>query len=114
MNVAQLRTMLQDAINDGYGDYYVNFCDQDGDTVTINKCYEDDDDDVCLESNEFDTYEYTAEQLLSELEDYNNNTYIYVYDDDNDLNFDIDDDKDWYIGEDDCLTIDTYYEEDDD
>lgn len=117
MNVGTLRYALQSAIDAGYGDYSVNFCDQDGDPITIDNYYEDNDGDVCLESNEYDNNDYTAEQLLSFLEDYNNGQYVYIYDDDCDQDFDIDethgeDGHIWYIDKDGNLTIDTYYNND--
>lgn len=112
MNVAALRRMLRDACQSGYADYSVYFYDQDGDGITIDQCYTDDDGDVCLESNEYDYNEYTAERLCQMLDGYNNGVYVYVYNDDIDQCFDIDEAKDWYIGDDDCLCIDTYYEED--
>lgn len=118
MNVGALKYALQSAIEAGYDLYQVNFCDQDGDFVTIDNCYEDDDGDICLESNEYDDNDYSVWQLLSFLEEFNNEQYVYVYDDDCDQDFDIDethgeDGHIWYIDEDGDLIIDTYYTDDD-
>lgn len=120
MNVDQLKANLTQAICEGYGNYIVNFCDQDGDSITIDCVYLDDDGDVCLESNEVDNKDYTVQELIDILDRYRDSRYVYVYDDDYDLDFDIDDEDEdddenydhlWYI-EDDCLYIDTYYSED--
>lgn len=117
MNVDQLKANLTQAICEGYGNYIVNFCDQDGDYVTIDRVYLDNDGDVCLESNEYDDNDFSAQELLDKLDHYSDNRYVYVYDDDNETSFDIDEEDDdddyddlWYI-EDDCLYIDMSYEE---
>lgn len=119
MNVDQLKANLVQAICEGYEDSIVNFCDQDGDSITIDQVYLDDDGDVCMESNEYDNNDFTVQELLDELDDYSDNSYVYIYDDDYDLNFNIEEEDDeddyddlWYIGNDGCLYIDTYYEED--
>ena len=39
MNVDQLKANLTQAICEGYGNYIVNFCDQDGDSITIDCVY---------------------------------------------------------------------------
>ena len=121
MKVDQLKANLVQAICEGYEDYEVHFCDQDGDSITIDKVYLDDDGDVCLESNEYDYNEFTAQELLDELDRYSDKRYVYVYNDDNYTSFDIDEEEDdddyddlWYIGDDGCLYIDTYYDEDED
>lgn len=118
MNVDQLKANLVQAICEGYADYEVNFCYQEGDSITIDSVYLDDDGDVCLESNEYDDNEFTAQELLDKLDRYSDKRYVYVYDDDNDSSFDIDeeeydDDYDdlWYIGNDGCLYIDMSYDE---
>ena len=118
MKVDQLKANLVQAICEGYADYEVHFSDQDGDSITIDCVYLDDDGDVCLESNEYDDNEFTAQELLDELDLFSDKRYVYVYNDDNDLSFDIneeDDDDDyddlWYIGNDGCLYIDMSYEE---
>ena len=118
MTVAQLQANLRQAIAEGYGNYTVWFYDQDGDGVSIDTFYLDDDGDVCLESNEFDNKDYSAHELVNILERYDGDTYIYVYNEDIDECFDIeeeDDDEDydnlWYISDNDELCMDTYYEE---
>lgn len=118
MNVDQLKANLVQAICDGYADYVVNFCDQDGDSVTIDTVYLDDDGDICLESNETDNNDFSVQELLNELDRYSTDRYVYIYDVEYDSNFDIDEDDEddsydhlWYIGNDDCFYIDTYYEE---
>ncbi len=118
MNVDQLKANLVQAICEGYADYCVNFCDQDGDSMTIDSVYLDDDGDVCLESNEEDNNDFSAQELLDELDHYSDKRYVYVYDDDTDTSFDIDEEDDdddydnlWYIGNDGCLYIDMSYEE---
>ena len=119
MNVDQLKANLVQAICEGYADYCVNFCDQDGDSVTIDSVYLDDDGDVCLESNEEDNNDFSAQELLDELDRYSDKRYVYVYDDDTDTSFDIDEEDDdddyynlWYIGDDGSLYIDMSYEKD--
>lgn len=114
MTVGTLRFALQSAFNEGYEDYPVRFCDQDGDSITIDNYYEDDDGDLCLESNEYDNNEYSVKQLLSILVDFNNGQYVYIYDDDCNQDFDIDethgeDGHIWYIDDNGDLLIDTYY-----
>ena len=42
MNVDQLKANLVQAICEGYEDSIVNFCDQDGDSITIDQVYLDD------------------------------------------------------------------------
>ena len=122
MTVAQLQANLTQAICEGYGDYVVWFYDQDGDCVSIDKCYLDDDGDVCLESNEYDNNDYSANELVNILDRYDGDTYIYVYNEDNDVAFDIDEEDEddyyddnyddlWYINDDDELCMDTTYEE---
>ena len=120
MKVDQLKANLVQAICEGYADYCVNFCDQDGDYVTIDRVYLDNDGDVCLESNEYDDNDFSAQELLDELDRYSDKRYVYVYNDDIDTSFDIDEEDDdddydnlWYIGDDGSLYIDTSYEEDD-
>lgn len=120
MNVDQLKANLVQAICEGYGNYTVHFSDQDGDYVTIDRVYLDNDGDVCLESNEYDDNDFSAQELLDKLDRYSDKRYVYVYDDDNETSFDIDEEDDdddyddlWYI-EDDCLYIDMSYEEDED
>lgn len=118
MNVDQLKANLTQAICEGYGNYIVNFCDQDGDSITIDCVYLDDDGDVCLESNEYDDNDFSAQELLDKLDHYSDKRYVYVYDDDNETSFDIDEEDDdddyddlWYIGNDGYLYIDMSYEE---
>ena len=119
MKVDQLKANLVQAICEGYADYCVNFCDQDGDSVTIDKLYLDSDGDVCLESNEYDNNDFSAKELLDELDRYSDKRDVYVYNDDIDTSFDIDEEDDyyayyylWYIGNDGSLYIDMSYEED--
>lgn len=119
MKVDQLKANLVQAICGGYADYEVRFWDQNGDYVTIDQVYLDDDGDVCLESNEYDDNEFSAQELLDELDHYSDKRYVYVYDDDTDTSFDIDEEEDdddydnlWYIGNDGYLYIDMSYEED--
>lgn len=114
MTVGALRFALQSAFNEGYEDYPVYFCDQDGDSITIDNYYEDEDGDLCLESNEYDNNEYSVKQLLSILANFNNGQYVYIYNDDCDQDFDInethgEDGHIWYINDDGDLLIDTYY-----
>ena len=119
MKVDQLKANLVQAICEGYADYCVNFCDQDGDSVTIDKLYLDSDGDVCLESNEYDNNDFSAQELLDELDRYSDKRDVYVYNDDIDTSFDIDEEDDdddyddlWYIGNDGYLYMDMSYEED--
>ncbi|MCQ2342797.1 MAG: hypothetical protein MJZ75_04825 [Paludibacteraceae bacterium] len=121
MTVSLLKAELQNAITNGYGDYWVHFYDQDGDGVTIDTYYLDNDGDLCLESNEHDDRNYTAKELFAILQKYKHNTYVYIYDDDSDISFDIEDYDDegnedadslWYIGTNDELCLDTYYDDD--
>ena len=74
MNVDQLKANLTQAICEGYGNYIVNFCDQDGDSITIDCVYLDDDGDVCLESNEVDNKDYTVQELIDILDRYRDST----------------------------------------
>ncbi len=70
IKIEQLKANLAQAICDGYADYVVNFCDQDGDSVTIDCVYLDEDGDVCLESNETDDNNFLVQELLDELDRY--------------------------------------------
>ena len=117
MTVAQLQANLTQAICEGYGNYIVYFYDQDGDRVTIDAFYLDDDGDVCLESNDYDNKDYSANELVNILDRYGGDTYIYIYDEDSDVYFDIDESDDeedydnlWYV-DDDELCMDTTYDE---
>lgn len=115
MKIGTLKDYLKDIINDGYGNYTLNFSDQDGDYYCISDIYTDDDDDVYLNSD--GCGEMTAQDILDELNSqcYCNRTYIYVYDEDEDLNFDIE--GGWYIDDDDDLVLDvnySYCDDDDD
>ena len=85
----------------------------------VDRVYLDNDGDVCLESNEYDDNDFSAQELLDELDRYSDKRYVYVYNDDIDTSFDIDEEDDdddyddlWYIGNGGNLYIDMSYEED--
>ena len=100
--------------NEGYGDYVLYFCDQDGDSYTIDYVYCDDDGDCCLQSNNYDDNDFSVNELLEELEPYDYNDYVYVEHDDDDDNIIWEQiDGVWYYDDDEEeLTIDMHYEYD--
>ena len=121
MYVGQLKQLLKCISEDGYGDWVVNMCDDDDDDYTINHIYVDYDGDLCLESTdaEWNTYDFTCDNVLSRLNKYPDDMYVYFleeYEDESSYAYDIDDE--WYIGTDgdgdDILNIDCYPCDDDD
>lgn len=50
MKIKVLKKMLYKICCEGYADWEVYFCDEEGDSYTVNHIYVDDDGDVCLES----------------------------------------------------------------
>lgn len=115
MDVSDLIDILKDICKDRYGDWLVYFCDDDDDDYTVNSVYVDDDNDICIESTDYedDMPEFTAEELLEELKEYDGDTYVYFreeYEDGSWYDYEIDDN--WYIGTDndgeDILNIDCY------
>lgn len=120
MTVAELKDILCDVNNDGYGDWSVFMCDDDDDDFTINHIYLDEDDDLCLESTdaEDNTYDFTCNDIIERLSEYSDDTYVYFreeYEDESWCDYNIDDN--WYIGSDDdgydILNIDCYPCDDD-
>lgn len=97
-----------------------NIGDEDG-PYTVNRIYQDEDGDVCVESNEEDEDEYTVDQIGTEVSAFPEDTYVYfkVVDEDGDEeNYDftdeweIDDDGDTLVEL--CDNDDDYYDDDDD
>lgn len=101
MTIESLREILGDICDGGYSDWTVFFCDDDDDDYSVNSIYVDDDGDVCLESTDMDGDfpDYTAEDILDEIADYDDDTEVYFleeYWDGSSTAFDIEDN--WYIG----------------
>lgn len=121
MKIKALKKLLYDICNSGYNDWIVYFCDDDDDDYSVNHIYVDDDGDICLESTDMeeDNYEFSPEDILNEIECYNDEDYVYFleeYYDGSSTGYDIE--FNWYIGHDDCgnevLNIDCSEMDDDD
>ena len=122
MDVEQLKANLAKAIEEGYDNYVVYFMDQDNDAYSIATCYLDDDGDVCLECQDNGDDDYSADELLEQLEQFDDDLYVYIYDVDNDMVLDINEEENdydpyddlWYIDDETDLCMDVTYDEEDD
>jgi len=117
MLVEQLEANLEQAVEEGYGEYKLFFCDQDGECFSVDSCYLDDDADLCLEFNE-DGRPLTVQQMYDKLDRYKDDTYAYFYNNAINLAFDIDDEEEdtdwdqmWYEDEG-AIYLDVTYDED--
>lgn len=113
MKIKRLRMWLEDIQEEGYGSAVLYFSDQDEDCYTVNYVYIDDDGDVCLQS--FGGDDLTVDELLDQISDCGNNTYVYFerqYWDDSPLICDIE--GDWYTDDYGDVVMDVVYHDDDD
>lgn len=118
MQVWELIEEIEDLCNDGYGAWEINFCDDDDDCFTVNSIYYDDDGDVCLEASDDEGLtNYTADEILAELREYDEYGDVYFCEDFDEYYCIYDIDDDWYIEKDDggndFLCIDCYKHGDD-
>lgn len=100
MKIKVLKKMLYKICCEGYADWEVNFCDEEGDNYTVNHIYVDDDGDVCLESTdaECDTYDFTAANILGRLKRYDPDGYVYFLEEDEDEDtYACDIECNWYV-----------------
>ena len=113
MKIRRLRQLLYEMKNDGYDDWTVYFCDQDGDSYTIDYICCDDDNDCCLQSNSNYRGDLTVDEILNELEAYDEEDFVYVehVDEDDNVYTWLNIDGIWYYCEDNSeLTIDMHYD----
>lgn len=103
MKVKTLKRLLYKICSEGYADWEVCFCDEEGDYYTVNHIYVDDDGDVCLESTDMEssTYDFTAANILHRLKDYDADDYVYFLEEDEDGDtYACDIEFHWYVDED--------------
>ena len=112
IKIEQLKANLAQAISNGYADYVVHFYDPER-LFSVDKVSLVDDTQIRLESNESKHVEFTAQQLLNELDKYASDCYVYVYDNAEAQIYDIEPDllegkgydHLWEVDEDNCLCI---------
>jgi len=115
IKIEQLKDNLAQAISNGYADYVVYFCTIEY-LFSVDKVSLVDDSQIRLETNESKYVEFTAQQLLNELDKYASDCYVYVYDNAEAQIYDIEPDlwegkgydHRWYVDEDNCLCIDIF------
>ena len=115
IKIEQLKANLAQAISNGYADYVVHFYDPER-LFSVDKVSLVDDTQIRIESNESKHVEFTAQQLLNELDKYASDCYVYVYDNAEAQIYDIEPDlwegkgydHRWYVDEDNCLCIDIF------
>lgn len=113
IKIEQLKDNLAQAVSNGYADYVVYFCAPEN-SFSIDRVSLVEDSQIRLESNEGEHVEFTAQQLLNELDKYANDCFVYVYDNAEAQIYDIEPDllegkgydHCWYVDEDNCLCID--------
>lgn len=113
MKVRKLKFYLEDIQEEGYGSYVLYFSDQDENYYTVDSIFFDEDGDLCLQSS--DDFEMTVDDLLDNLSDVDDDTYVYFEHlcwDDSSLTCDIE--GGWYIDDLDDPIMDVCYHDEDD
>lgn len=113
IKIEQLKANLEQAISNGYADYVVYFCAPEN-SFSIDKVHLVDDTQIRLESSRKKHVEFTAQQLLNELDKFASDCYVYVYDNAEAQIYYIEPDllegkgydHIWEVDEDNCLCID--------
>lgn len=116
MKVRTLKKLLYEICCNGYADWKPQFCDEEGDSYTVNHIYLDADGDVCIESTDMEepeNYDFTVANILHRLKHYNPNGYVYFLEEFEDGDtYACDISYNWYIDYDDdgdiILFIDCY------
>ena len=86
MKVKTLKKLLYWICSEGYADWTPWFCNEEGDSYTVNHIYVDSDGDICLESTDMenDTYDFTSANILGRQKHYNPESYVYFLEEDED------------------------------
>lgn len=116
MKIKTLKKLLYKICCEGYAEWIPSFCDEEGDSYTVNHIYVDDDDDICIESTEMEgdgNYDFTVANILHRLKDYDPDSYVYFLEEFEDGDtYPCDISGNWYIDDDEdgdeILYIDCY------
>ena len=85
MKVRALKKLLYNICCNGNADWTPWFCDEEGDTYTINHIFIDYDGDICLESTDAEgdeNYDFTTANILHRLKKYDPESYVYFLEED--------------------------------
>lgn len=100
MNIGTLIEILQNMCYNGYSEWILWFCDEEGDEYSVNHIYVDDEGDICIESTDMEgdgNYEFTVEDILHRLNEYDPDSYVYFLEEFEDGGtYACDIDEDWY------------------